>query len=301
VRKLREVRPRRGVRRGIQWFAVAVLALLAAVFLVPGIARADTPLPIPTLPAPPGGDPIGGIVGGLTGNPPPAAPPAPADPVAGQPTQQDTATSGAPSGLPPLDPSQLAALFQALGIPAGCSAAVQQDLEQLIGDIPTTVQQIGDQIISQLPTGGGLPGSPLTLTDPQSGATILMKEMSTAGAATAPTFSSPDPSELPVVTDLQQLVTDLQQKCAPAPQTSTPPPPPPSGNQPQQPVQAAAPPVAQPVSYPGYAPTGSIVPQQEVRTGGEVPLAALGGVLVLVSGAAVTATRLRTRAARDQA
>lgn len=127
-----------------------------------------------------------------------------------------------------------------------------------------------------------------------------MTELSTAGAAPAPTFSSPDPSELPVVTDLQQLVTDLQQKCAPAPQTSTPPPPPPAGNQPQQPVQAAAAPVAQPVSYPGYAPTGSIAPQQEERTGGEEPLAALGGVLVLVSGAAVIATRLRTRAARAE-
>ena len=295
MRKLRVVRP----RRVVQWFAFAVLALLAAVFLVPGIARADTP--IPTLPTPPGGDPVGSLVGGLTGNPPPTTP---ADPsVQQQASQSDATTSGEQSGLPAqpsLDASQLAALFQALGIPAGCSTAVQQDLEQLIGDIPTTIQQIVDEIISQLPTGGGVPSSPLTLTDPQSGATILMQELPASGGAPAPTFSSPDPTELPVVKDLQQLVTDLQQKCAPTPPSSTPsvPAPPPGVGQQAPPPQAVSQP--QPVSYPGYAPTGSIATEAAAAHHGGVPLSALAGVLVLVSGAAVTATRLRTRAAREE-
>jgi hypothetical protein len=103
-----------------------------------------------------------------------------------------------------------------------------------------------------------------------------------------------------ILADLQQLVTDLTTKCAPAPPT---PPSPPSspGNQPPPAQGVSQPQQAAPVSYPGYAATGSIAttalrPASDSRSSDPVPLSALGGVLLLSAAAAVG---IRARARRD--
>src|SRR6185312_8820585 len=74
---------------------------------------------------------------------------------------------------------------------------------------------------------------------------------------------------------LTGLATTLTEKCMPSP-------PPAPGSHTTPPPPAAAPvaaPAAQPVSYPGYAPTGG-TPEE---SSSPVPLAVLGGV-VLLSG-----------------
>lgn len=272
--------------------AVVGVALAVVAFL-PGVAWADDGSGLPAPPTDPlgsltgtVGSVLGGTSGGQAGAPGAAAPNADPAPDAG--TQQTSPSLPAPPSQ--LDPSQLQQLLTALGISKDCSDAVQKDLQNAITDLPATVQAIVDAIVSQLPAP---PSSPLTATDPQTGATVLLQQL---GSGQPPQFSSPDPSELPTVKDLQQLVTDLQTKCQPAPPTlpgSGPQPPPPPQ---QQPVSAPqpetpAPPPAQPVSYPGYAPTGA----PPVHPSDGVPLAGLAGI-VLLSAAGAASYRMVFRA-----
>ena len=284
----RSLSPRSLSRGAVLVVAVAVVALL------PGVAWAGDGS---GLPAPPtdqlgsvtgaAGTLLGGTAGGQNSAPGVAAPNA--DPAQGAGTQQTTQSSPLPPPPSQLDPSQLQQLLAALGISQDCSAAVQKDLQQTIQDLPATVQAIIDAIVSQLPAGP-LP-NPTSLTDPQTGATVIMKSL---GNGQPPTFTAPKPPDLPIAKDLQQLVDDLQKKCQPSLPTQ-----PPSGGSPlppppQQPVSAPQPPpapAAQPVSYPGYAPTGA----PPVHSAGGVPLAALAGI-VLLSAAGAASYRMVFRA-----
>ena len=255
----------------------AVVAVALVVGLLPGVAWAGDGSGLPTAPSDPVGSvtgALGTVLGGTTGgqgSAPGAAAPnaAPAPGAAAQ--QADTGPSLPPP--PPLDASQLDQLLAALGISKECSTAVQADLQKAIADLPATVQDIIQEIISQLPPPPVPIPIPITVTDPTTLSSVTMQQQ---GAGQAPTFSSPNPSELPTLKDLQQLVDDLQNKCQPKPPPAPGSPPPPQ----QQPVsapqpEAPAPPPAQPVSYPGYAPTGARTPIAGItrRTGTIGPVA----------------------------
>lgn len=190
---------------------------------------------------------------------------------------------------PPIDLSQLDALLAQAGISTECSTSVQADIEQALADIPATAEQLLQEILDQL-GNPGLPTSPLALTDPQNGTKVLMKGLA-QGDTTLPVLSSPDPAELLLVKDIQQLLTDLLTKCLPAPPTVPAPPT-------TTPPPAAAPPAAQPVTYLGYAPTGGTGPAP--AGGGSAPLASLGVGLLLTGSAGVVWYRVRSRAARAQ-
>ena len=115
----------------------------------------------------------------------------------------------------------------------------------------------------------------------------------TQGGTTVPQLTSSDPTELLLVKDIQQLLTDVLTKCLPAPPTV------PAAPSTTTPPPAAAPPAAaQPVSYLGYAPTGGTGPAEQ--DGGPGPLGALGAGLVLTGCAGVVWYRVRSRAARAQ-
>lgn len=273
----------------------AVLGVvLAVVALLPGVAWAGTDPVLPASPADPVGSvtgTVGGVVGGIVpgqaGAPGAAAPNA--APAPGAATQQAGTGPSLPPP-PPLDASQLQQLLAALGISKECSTAVQKDIEQTIADLPATVQAIIDAIVSQLPPGPPPIGS-ITLSDPQSGASVIMHIL---GSGQPSTFTPPAPPDLPIAKDLQQLVTDLQTKCQPSPPTTPPAadtPAPPPQEQPVSSTQPAPAPPAQPVSYPGYAPTGA--PPAHSSDG--LPLAALAGI-VLLSAAGAASYRMVFRA-----
>lgn len=266
----------------------AVLGVvLAVVAFLPGVAWAGDGSGLPALPTDQLGSVTGTVGDVLSGQG--GAPVAPqggvapnANTAAGAGTRQ---TGLAPALSPPsqLDASQLQQLLAALGISQDCSDAVQADLQKAIEDLPATVQAILDSIVSQLPSTSS---SPLSATDPQTGATVLLQQL---GNGQLPQFSSPDPTELPTVKDLQQLADDLQNKCQP----TLPGTPPAGGSQlpppQQQPVsapqpQAPAPAPVQPVSYPGYAPTGA----PPVHPSDGAPLAALAGIVVLSAAGAAS-------------
>jgi hypothetical protein len=273
---------RRSLARG------AALAVALVVAVLPGVAWAGDGSGLPTPPTDPLGSvagSVGSVLGGSTpggqaSGPGAAAPNADPAPNAG--TQQTSPSLPAPPS--PLDPSQLQQLLAALGISEDCSAAVQKDLQNLIADLPASVQAIIDAIVSQLPSGP-LP-NPVQLTDPQSGATVIMKSL---GNGQPPTFTAPKPPDLPIAKDLQQLVDDLQNKCKPSLPSN-----PPSGGsqlpppQQQQPISAPQPqapaPAAQPVSYPGYAPTGA----PPVDPSDDVPLAVLAAIALLSAAGALS-------------
>lgn len=113
----------------------------------------------------------------------------------------------------------------------------------------------------------------------------------------------PTPIGGDIVAGLELLATTLSEDCAPAPAAPTTPTPPAGGNRdaghtpaytPPHTPHAPAPPAAQPVVYPGYAPTGA------ERDAGGLPLAAVGAPLALTAGGAAWTGR-RWRAARDGA
>jgi hypothetical protein len=283
-----------------------------AVLLVPGVAIAGDDPPNPAdlanqvQDAVTGGTGSGGVpTGGLpTGGTDPAGglPTGGTDPAGGTDPSGGTGsgTAEAPAPAPPdgLDPSALQPLFDALGISPECSAAMQEDFQGVIDSVPLTVQAIIDAIVSQLPAGG-LP-SPTEFSDPASGATVLMAP---AEGGQPPTFTAEDPPSLPVVDALQKMFADFQALCVPAPPTegaSQPPTSPgpalqPPAAAPPAPAPAPAPAAPQPVTYPGYAPTGGT---PDVWTG-PVPLAALAGV-VLVSAAAAVGYRVSLRGTRSR-
>jgi hypothetical protein len=301
--------------------ALVTAGLVAAVVLVPGVASAagDATTPPSTdatgslIPDTGGGDPVGAVINGLvngipgttgdTGTTGDAGTTGTTGTTGSIDTTGTTGGSGTTAGdLPALDPSALQPLFDALGIPADCAPTITADFEGLIADIPATVQGLLAELLGQL--GGGLPTGGLPdvaqVTDPTAGGTVIMQLV---GAGHAPDVSSPDPVELPVVTDLQGLFADFLDTCVPsAPAVPTLPAggsQTPSGTVPVASPADAAPvaaPVQQPATYLGYAPTGGT----PAESPNPVPLAVLGGfALVSVLGAAGY-RMMSTRGARSR-
>jgi hypothetical protein len=287
-------------RRGGRWLALGVAA---AVLVVPGVAYAD-PAPDPGAVVPPATvpGPVGDALGQLTnqtqqgsGN---QSRSTDSTPDQQQAIPQDTTTQDTPA--PPTLPPQLQQLLDTLQSQSPnpqCSAAIQADLTKLLTDIPTLIQAIVNDLITQL--GSGSPPSPEEILAQLQDllGQLQGQQPGQQQAAAADPSASPDPGV--ILADLQQLVTDLTTKCAPAPPSQSPPPPPP-GNQPPPAQGVSQPQQAAPVSYPGYAPTGTIAatalrPAGDQRSSEPVPLSVLGGVLL---GSAAAAVGMRSRARR---
>jgi hypothetical protein len=258
--------------------------VVGAVALAPGVASAGDDPPNPT-------DLVDQVQDAVTGGTVPAGGSDPAT-ASGQ-SAEESPLPEPPEGL---DPSALQPLFDALGLSPECTAAMQEDFQGVIDSIPATVQAIIDAIVDQLPTDGL--SSPTEITDPESGATVLLAP---AQGGEPPSFTAEDPPALPVVDALQKMFDDFQELCVPAPPAPGGNPPPPPGGHvspgvaPPAPPPAAAPPAPQPVSYPGYAPTGG-TPEESASP---LPLAALGG-LVLLSGAVAAGYRMSSSGARSR-
>jgi hypothetical protein len=301
----------RRVARGLRYLLPGVAA--AALLVAPGTAWAAGDGTSPT-------DPLGGLVqqgstalGQAVGGAPDATGGAPgvasdsgstnSTGAAGQSTTDATgaADQAGASSLPqPLQD----ALAQ-LGISSACSTAVQEDLTKTLTDIPGSVQAIIDELTSQL--GSGQAPTPQAVLEQLAGR--LGIPLPAAGAGTSDAGSedatgataADTGTSVPILDDLQQLVTDLTTLCKPS-LPSPPPPgdttPPATGvddqNTPPQETQST-PPAAQPVSYPGYAATGAVAPARSEHPVGTAPLAVLGGGILLVSGAATAAVRSRAR------
>ena len=264
------------------------VVVLGAVVLVPGVALADGDAnpaegllsQVPTT--------TDGLTGtGTTGD---ATPVLPAD------TPVPCITPGLPPGCTPvggggttpppqLDPEQLRALLLQVGTGAGfsedCVNGVFNDFLDIIDAVAT-----GQDDLQQL------------LTD-------LVTAVQSGGSG----FDQNTLTQSRLARALQNLADTLQAKCKPgAPGGTTTPPAggahytPPSSPAYTAPAAAttsttppAAAPVAQPAGYLGYAPTGGD-PEGDTNP---VPLAAMGGV-VLLSAVGATGCRLWTRGARSR-
>lgn len=279
-------------RRGAPWL---VLGLAATLIALPGVASADTgSVPAPLTPGSVPG-PVGDLVNQLGNQAQQGGTSTSSDSSAAQQsatTQDSTASSTTPAA--PTLPPQLQQLLDQLQPNPQCSAAIQADLTKLVTDIPAFVQSVVTYITGQL-TSGSPPDPQQLLGQLQGLLGQLQGQQPTAAAGT--TSPSPDPTV--ISTDLQQLVTDLTTTCAPAPPGR--PSQPSSPGTPSSPAQGGSqPPAAQPVSYPGYAATGSIAttvrPAGDQRPADPVPLSVLGAVL-LVSTATTVGIRSRARRA----
>lgn len=287
------------LRRRGPWLALGVAATLVA---LPGVASADAGSG-----ALPGSssDPLSGAASGLIpgGSGPNlggggSLPGSQNQGNAGTNAADTSAASSASSGSPSPQQQIQSALEQA-GVSAKCADSVQNDLMQLITDIPTSVQAI----IDTLKASGGS-GSPSEITAALQD--LLSGKVPSGSTGTGTTSGSSAPSTPPVAQDLQKLVTDFVANCIPAPPSGLPsmpssPSSPGTGQQQPQAQAASQPttqPAAQPVKYPGYAATGGIAtslrPAGDQRSSDPVPLSVLGG-LVLVSTATAVGVRARVR------
>lgn len=187
------------------------------------------------------------------------------------------------------------------GLPLPDELAVIEDLlDQLLGGLagaaPVAADQSAAEADSQdpaLPLVGDVEGLLTGEETPDEGASDEDVPAEEAPAGGAP--------ELPTLTLVDGLVAlgEALAACIPAPPTEEPEPetPPVVHPTPEQPAPHAPQPVAQPVAYLGYAPTGADVARADDTS---VPLAALGGGLVLVAaGAAGYGMRGRAVRTRD--
>ena len=273
---------RRPFRKPLR-FLVPV-AVLGAVVLVPGVAAADDGDPIGTVTSQLQ-DALGGGTGtGATGADTPELPAGAPIPCVtpGVPPGCTPAEGGEPAtppgGLPDdsaLRDQFIAALGQ-LGISADCVNGVFDGFENLL-------QALQNQDPQQLPA--------------------LLDDLVGALQSGDPSALADELQNNDVGQALTGLATTLEEKCMPSPPPapgSHATPPPPAAAQPVVPAAhpaapPAAAPVAQPVSYPGYAPTGG-TPEE---SSSPVPLAVLGGV-VLLSGVGAAGYRMSSRAARSR-
>lgn len=273
-------------RRGGPWLALGVAAALVA---VPGVAEAQAPSPPAPVVAPaavPG--PAGGLVDQLTqqGSGASSTTSDSSGPAQQNAATQDTTTSSS-APAPPSLPPQLQQLIDQLQPNSQCSKAIQADLTKLATDIPAFVQSLVTYLQNQLTSGS--PPDPQQLLDQLKG---LLGQLQGQQSSAAAGSTSPSPDPTVILTDLQQLVTDLTTTCAPSPpsQPASPPSLPSSPGNPPPAQGAGQPQTAQPVSYPGYAATGSIAtvsPAGDRRPADPVPLAVLGAVLLLSTATAV--------------
>jgi len=256
--------------------------LAAAVVLVPATAYAETP-GVPS--------PAGDVLGGLTGG-------AGSSGTTGTNDQQAADESGSP-GVPPELADALDQLAAGLGASPECADGIQASIELIIdglAEIPAQLQAQLEDLLTQLQEmGADGPPDAASLEELQTAI-----EDALAGGATVPTSDgAPDPADSKIVQGLQLLGETLSQKCMPAPPTAagnTPPSQTPAATSPQ-PTQPAQTPAAQPVVYPGYAPTGGARLEEASATG---PLTAAGGTVLLLGAAAAAGHRRRGRAVPPQ-
>ncbi|MCF6744282.1 hypothetical protein E9529_08325 [Blastococcus sp. KM273128] len=269
--------PRPGRPRGRRVLVASGLA--AALVGVPGLARADEPVAPPD-PLQPVSDLLEGVIGDL--GTAPALPGSPAGEEAdppGEKAEPDVVP------VPAVEvPAELEAALQQLGaalqLPDSCVAGIADAVELVVaGLVAVPVQLVGvvtelGSALEGLAGGGGLEGL-----------LGLREELQGAFAPAVIADSS-------VVHGLQLLAETLP-TCVPAPPAEEEPPPP-AAPEPHVPGPAApAPvehPVAQPVSYPGYAPTAG-----DAEDDGPSP--ALAGLVVALAAGAGSAGWLRSRRA----
>ncbi|MGY2004329.1 hypothetical protein [Blastococcus sp. SYSU DS1024] len=273
--------PRSGWPRACRPLVVSGLAV--ALVAVPGLARADEPAGPPD-PLQPVTDLLEDATGGV--GMPPAIPGAPATEEADPAGDGDGGDDVVP--VPSVEvPAELEAALQqlaaALHLPESCVAGIVESVE-LVADglVAVPVQLV--ELVSELGTaleglagGGGLEGL-----------LGLGEELQGALDPALITDSS-------VVEGLELLAETLP-TCVPALPGKEEPPPPHEPEQPHVPQPAApAPvehPVAQPVAYPGYAPTGG-----DAEGDGVPP--AVGALALAVAAGAGGAGWLRSRRAAD--
>lgn len=273
------VRPSSRVSRSLGLLVVpAVLA--ASVVLVPGIASAETGAD-PGAGSDPGAVVQGALDGVLSGGQAAggpdgdATPPLPADglPPLAPPDLGLPGDDGTPDPSTSLTPAELRQLFiQALaplGITEDCVNGVFDGFEDVIAALTEQGPEDLENLLTLL-VGG--------LEDPEGFDPSALSDSALAEA-------------------LQGLAETLQEECMPAPPGGNEPPVSPGENTP--PTQSPAPvvvatPVAAPVTYPGYAPTGSAPEDVDL-----LPLAALGGV-VLLSAVGAAGYRVSSRGARSR-
>lgn len=289
------------VRRGGPWLALGIAAALVA---LPGVAHADAGSGL--LPGS-SSDPVSGAVSGLlpggsgTGLGGSGSLPGSQNQGNAGTNATDTGAASTTSSGSPSPQQQIQSALEQAGVSAKCADSVQNDLTQLITDIPTSVQAI----ISTLTAGMSSPTPPSPAEITAALQDLLNGKVPSGSTATDTTSGSAAASTPPVAQDLQKLVTDFVANCIPAPPSGLPSMPgsPSSPSTPQPQTQAASQPTtqpaAQPVSYPGYAATGSIAPTAlrpagDHRSSDPVPLSVLGGVL-LVSTATAVGVRARVR------
>jgi hypothetical protein len=179
-----------------------------------------------------------------------------------------------------------------LSLSSSCATAIQADLTKTLTDIPSLLTGV----LAALQNAGTDPDPTAVLT--AIGKALGLGDLSSATTddTSADDQSATSTPDLPG--DLQQLVKDLS-LCLQVPTTTTPPST--SSSSPAPVAQTTTPEVtpeaAQPVSYPGYAATGTIAPASSQRPVDTAPLAALGGGVLLISAAATAAVRSRARRA----
>jgi hypothetical protein len=276
--------PRHGRR------ALVASSMAAALIAVPGIAMAEETSEVPANPVTEALDeatadtpledlPIT-IPGGGTGT----------DDTG---TDEEEVDPTTPPEAPPFEvPAELEALFAQAGFSAECIDGVTGGLEQLGAGLAALFEF--EEYAAELE--GFL--TALSEAGP-AGAPAIVEDFLTGFV---PAEGEAGPSE-DIIGGLELILTSLE-SCVPTP---------PAGEEPEEPApvapvgggtpQAPAPapevhqPVAQPVSYPGYAPTGADTARADDVS---VPLTALGGGLVLVAaGAAGYGMRGRAVRTRD--
>jgi hypothetical protein len=255
----------------------------AALIGVPGVARADTPLdPVTQQLEGAGQD----LVDAVTGSSPASGAGSLGDVLPGAGTGTGTGTDpGAPvdagGAASSLDPAQAQVLLGQLGVSPECATAIQADVEALVASVPATVEDLAAQLQTGLTDALESPPS-----SPEAFQTLLMGAIGQASTAV-------DPAGLPVLTAVQDLVTDFLATCLPKPAAAAPTTDAPVASAVQStptPVAAPAPTTpAAPVAYLGYAPTGAGEDEWDARTS----LLALGAVLLLGGGLTGTWMRLR--------
>ncbi|MGY1774553.1 hypothetical protein ACI8AV_01730 [Geodermatophilus sp. SYSU D00804] len=264
--------------------ALLVAGLVAAAVAVPGVATAA--------PGGPPADPLEGVVTTLeqavTGQggdaaEPPALPGTGALPLPGADQEVPAEPAPAEQGpVPPLPEALVQGLQSALtplGVPEHCVQGVADGVQGLLDGV---LSQDPAAAVEELVTG--LQGA---LTGLASGRPPALDPATLGSAAEQ------------VAADVEELIAAFQ-ACLPAlPETPEPPAPAPEPTPtPEAPHAApvAAPVADQPVQYLGYAPTGGDEGVETEGPGAVVPLAALGGALLVGGGAGAAVSRARSRA-----
>ena len=264
--------------------------MAAALVAVPGIASAED-----SAPADPAQDPrvvVEELVEKLPVTPPGGGAGDGGTGIDEEPEDLDGDAGGGESPPPFVVPAELEALFAQAGFSAECVDGVSAGLEQFGAGLAALVEfeEYAAELEAFLTALGEADPAELPL---------IVEDLLTGFV---PADGEAGPSE-DIIGGLELVLASLE-SCVPTP---------PAGEEPEEPTpvvpvgggtpQAPAPaphvqqPVAQPVTYPGYAPTGADTARADDVS---VPLTALGGGLLLVAaGAAGYGMRGRAVRARD--